>query len=125
MCGRCPALEGARHTSPQWAPDGRSVFFVADPDGIANLFRVDLADGGIRQVTDLFTGVSGITETSPALSVAQKSGRIVYSVFRANGYELYSIVEPRDPGWPALYSGRRWPGRRRAAAARSAATRCW
>jgi hypothetical protein len=89
-----PALEGARHTSPQWAPDGRSLFFVADPDGIANLFRVDLPDGAIRQVTDLFTGVSGITETSPALSVAQKSGRIVYSVFRANGYELYSIVEP-------------------------------
>jgi hypothetical protein len=91
---RIPGLEGAAHTSPQWAPDGRSIFFVADPDGISNVFRVELADGGIRQVTNLFTGVSGITETSPALSVAQRSGRLVYSVFRANGYELYSITAP-------------------------------
>ena len=58
------------------------------------MYRVDLAGGPIAQVTDLYTGVSGITETSPALSVAQRSGRLVYSVFRANGYELYAIDSP-------------------------------
>ena len=54
-----------------------------------------VASGPIAQVTDLFTGVSGITETSPALSVAQRSGRLLYSVFRANGYELYAIDSPK------------------------------
>ena len=58
------------------------------------MFRVDLTGGPIAQVTDLYTGVSGITETSPALSVAQHSGRLVYSVFRANGYEVYAIDSP-------------------------------
>ena len=53
-----------------------------------------LADGELRQVTNLFTGVSGITETSPAFSVAQRNGRLVYSVFRANGYELYAVDAP-------------------------------
>ena len=91
---RLPGFEGARHINPQWSPDGASLFFIADPDGISNVFRVDLAGGPIRQVTDLYTGVSGITETSPALSVAQRSGRLVYSVFRANGYELYAIESP-------------------------------
>ena len=91
---RLPGFEGARHIDPQWSPDGASLFFVADPDGISNVFRVDLAGGPIAQVTDLYTGVSGITETSPALSVAQRSGRLVYSVFRANGYELYAIDSP-------------------------------
>ena len=76
---------------PSGRPTARSLYFLSDPDGITNVYRVDLASGHISRVTDLFTGVSGITETSPALSVAQRSGRLVYSVFRANGYELYAI----------------------------------
>ncbi len=91
---RLPGFEGARNINPQWFPDGAGLFFVADPDGISNVYRVSLAGGPIAQVTDLYTGVSGITETSPALSVAQSSGRLVYSVFRANGYELHAIDSP-------------------------------
>ena len=45
-------------------------------------------------MTNLFTGVSGITETSPAISVAARSGRLAYSVFRTNGYELYAVDSP-------------------------------
>ncbi len=91
---RLPGFDGARHINPQWSPDGASLFFVADPEGISNVFRVGLAGGPIAQVTDLYTGVSGITETSPALSVAQRAGRLVYSVFRANGYEIYGVDSP-------------------------------
>ena len=91
---RLPGFEGARHVNPQWAPDGASLFFIADPDGISNIYRVAVTGGPISQVTDLYTGISGITETSPALSVAQQSGRLVYSVFRSNGYELYAIESP-------------------------------
>ncbi len=89
-----PGFEGARHTSPQWSPDGASLYFVGDPDGIPNVFRLELAGGGISQVTDVYTGVSGITETSPSLSVAQRSGRMVFSVFKANGYEVYAVDAP-------------------------------
>jgi hypothetical protein len=80
-----------RQFNPQWSPDGQSLFFLADPDGITNLYRVELATGQRSQVTDLFTGISGITELSPALSVAQRSGRVMYSVFRANGFDLYAM----------------------------------
>ncbi|HEX6432744.1 MAG TPA: BamA/TamA family outer membrane protein, partial [Gemmatimonadales bacterium] len=89
-----PGGDGARQLNPQWSPDGRSLYFLSDPDGITNVYRVELASGGMSQVTDLFTGVSGITETSPALSVAQTSGRLIYSVFRSNGYDLYGIDNP-------------------------------
>ncbi|HUF34817.1 MAG TPA: BamA/TamA family outer membrane protein [Gemmatimonadales bacterium] len=88
---RVPGFDGARHLNPQWSPDGASLFFLADPLGITNVFRVRLADGAMSQVTDLFTGVSGITATSPALSVAQQTGRVVFSVFRPRGYEIYAI----------------------------------
>jgi hypothetical protein len=88
---RVPGFEGAKHLNPQWSPDGGSLYFVADPAGIPNIYRVRLADGELRQVTNLFTGVSGITETSPAFSVAQRGGRMAYSVFRTNGFELYAV----------------------------------
>jgi Tol biopolymer transport system component len=110
---RLPGFEGATHINPQWAPDGASLYFIADPDGISNVYRVGTAGGPISQVTDLYTGVSGITETSPALSVAQQSGRLVYSVFRSNGYELYAIDSPE------VLTGRPFtadPGEGRAAA---------
>jgi Tol biopolymer transport system component len=90
-----PGFEGARQLNPQWSPDGSSLYFLSDPNGVTNIFRVTLANGQLSQVTNLFTGVSGITEISPAFSVAQGTGKLVYSVFRANGYELYAIAAPQ------------------------------
>jgi hypothetical protein len=101
--GRLSQMPGAktgRQLNPQWAPDGASLYFLSDPDGITNVYRVNLASGQLSRVTDLFTGVSGITETSPAVSVAQRSGRLIYSLFRANGYELYAIDNPASVGLP-------------------------
>jgi Tol biopolymer transport system component len=95
--GRISRVMGSgnlRELNPQWSPDGKSLYFLSDPQGITNIYQVDLATGRLGQVTDLFTGVSGITETSPALSVAQRSGRLMYSVFRSNGYDLYAIDQP-------------------------------
>jgi WD40 repeat protein len=91
---RLPGAEKARQLNPQWSPDGTTLYFLSDPDGITNVYQVNLASGQLSQVTDVFTGVSGITETSPALSVAQRSGRVMYSVFRSNGYDLYAIDAP-------------------------------
>ncbi len=85
-----PGLPEAKHINPQWSPDGRSLYFLADRGGITNVYRLSLADGGgeVAQVTNLYTGVSGITALSPALSVAQRSGRLVYGKYLDNGYEL-------------------------------------
>jgi surface antigen Omp85-like protein/WD40 repeat protein len=89
-----PGSETARQLNPQWSPDGSSLYFLSDPDGITNVYQLHLASGQLSRLTNLYTGVSGITETSPALTVAQRSGRLLYSVFRANGYELYAIDRP-------------------------------
>jgi hypothetical protein len=72
---------------------------------------VRVPDGAITQVTDLFTGVSGITGTSPALSVGQKSGRVVFSIFRTDGYEIYAIDSPEAlAGRPVRTSAPGRPG---------------
>jgi hypothetical protein len=104
-----PGFSAAKHLNPQWSPDGRGVYFLADPMGITNVYRSSLADGSITQLTNLFTGVSGITEDSPALSVAQGTGRVAFSIFRTDGYEIYAI-EPDEAvtGGPVVES---LPGR--------------
>jgi len=84
-----PHLAHAKHINPQWSPDGKSLYFIGDPGGISNVYRLSLGDGAITQVTNVFSGVSGITSLSPALSVAQKTARAVFSVY--SGEFSYSI----------------------------------
>src|SRR6266481_5047807 len=90
-----PHLPKAKHINPQWSPDGKSLYFLGDPGGITNVFRLSLAGGEIAQVTNVFTGVSGITSLSPALSVAQKAPRAVFAVYSGGGYAIQAIDDIR------------------------------
>jgi len=86
-----PRLSGAKHINPQWSPDGLSLYFLSDPGGITNIYRLSLGDGVMTQVTNVFSGVSGITALSPALSVAQKAPRAVFTVYTGGGYAIQVI----------------------------------
>src|SRR5467141_1367312 len=88
---RLPHLPKAKHINPQWSPDGKSLYFLGDPGGVTNVFRLSLAGGEIAQVTNVFTGVSGITSLSPALSIAQKAPRAVFAVYSGGGYAIQAI----------------------------------
>jgi hypothetical protein len=87
-----PGLDGANQLDPAWAPDGASLYVIADPSGVSNVFRLVPADGSVFQVTDVETGVSGVTRLSPALSVAQNTGTIIFSLFHRSAYELHTIT---------------------------------
>ena len=100
------------HTNPQWAGDGRSLFFVSTRNGVPNLYRVDVATGELRQVTNLFGGISGITPLSPAISVAPGSGRAVIASYEKESFRLYRIDDPAvlagtpvEPPFAALNPG--------------------
>src|SRR5262249_21715345 len=64
------AFTGGKNMTPQWSPDGKAIYFLSDRDSIPNLYRLVLDTGEIKQLTNVGTGLSGITATSPALSVA-------------------------------------------------------
>jgi hypothetical protein len=68
------------------------MYFVADRHGVSNIYRVELDGGGeATQVTDVQTGVSGITALSPAISVASKAGAVVYAAYRDGAYEIRAL----------------------------------
>ncbi|NJD08959.1 MAG: peptidase S9, partial [Gemmatimonadetes bacterium] len=87
-----------KHINPQYSPDGRSLYFIADPDGFSNVYRLSLADRQLFKVTDIATGISGITNLSPAMSVAARTGRMVFSVFENSGNNVYGIDAARTTG---------------------------
>jgi Tol biopolymer transport system component len=89
-----------KHINPQFTPDGTSLYFLADPQGFTDLYRVELATGQIHQVTQLATGISGITALSPALSIGSQSGRVMFSVFENSGTNLYALDLAQAQGQP-------------------------
>jgi Tol biopolymer transport system component len=104
-----PDIEGGKNINPQYSPDGAHLYFLSDAFGGPNLYRLGLASGAIEQMTDVKTGLSGITRLSPALSVAARANnRIAASVFDKGMYHIYmienvqtrSVAARRAPGAP-------------------------
>ena len=83
-----PAIDAAKHVNPQWSGDGHSLFFISDPAGISNVYRLDLTSGGIYQISDSPGGVAGLAPTSPALSVAREAPVMIFTVYRRGSYAL-------------------------------------
>ncbi|MCK4932998.1 MAG: PD40 domain-containing protein, partial [Candidatus Aminicenantes bacterium] len=93
---KIPGFSDAKNINPQWSPDSKSLYFLSDQNGITNVYRINLANQRIFQITNLYTGVSGIMGLSPALSVAQKSERLVYCLYEDDKYNIYSIDSVDD-----------------------------
>jgi len=93
-----PLFNHAKHIDPHYGPDG-SLYFVANPEGIPDIYRYS-TDGKIERITHVQTGVSGITETSPALTVASKTGDLAFSLYEDDNYNIYTL--PPSPGGIAV-----------------------
>lgn len=86
-------FETGKQIGAQWDDAGRALYVVADPDGISNVYRVDLENQTATRLTAVTSGVSGITESSPALSAA--GNRLVFGAFENGAYRLYAIDDAR------------------------------
>ena len=91
-----PAMAAAKAITPQWSEDGGALYFVSDPDGVNDVFRLELASGGVRRITRTIGGVMGLTATSPALSIAARAGTGAFSVLRGGRFEIHALDEGSD-----------------------------
>jgi hypothetical protein len=85
-----PAFEAGKQFNPQWTADGSGLYFIADPTGVPNVYRRSLTSGRIHAVTAVGVGISGITASSPALSVSYENERMAVSVYEAGGFKIYA-----------------------------------
>jgi Tol biopolymer transport system component len=88
-----PAAAGAGsdQIDPRFGPGAGDLYFLSDRGGVRDVYRWDLAAGGLFQVTAVTTGVAGVTARSPALAVAAHSGRLMFTVFAAGSWEIHDL----------------------------------
>ncbi len=83
--------------NPQWAPDGKSIAYITDRNGVPNVFLYDFGKRDHYQLTNVAGGVSGITEFSPALSWARTADRLAFVHFEKKGeYTVWTVDNPRS-----------------------------
>ncbi len=89
-----PLFPGADNLDPTVDPDG-NILFLSNRDGFRNIYLYQPASGKVFQVTDYLTGVSGITHYAPALSIATRRNRLMYTYYTNNRYQVY-YARPED-----------------------------
>ena len=90
-----PHQNEGKNVNPVWAPDGRSLVWVNDRDGTNNLYLFDLDRRELFRITELLSGVIGITALSPVLSWSKDSGALLFVYFEGAGYNIYRVEDPR------------------------------
>jgi Tol biopolymer transport system component len=96
-----PDQDVGKNVNPQWAPDGSAIAFVSDRTGVSNVYLYSFADGRSYRLTDVLTGISGITPTSPAIHWAARADRLAFVYFEGAGYNVYVVDAPRRLAQPA------------------------
>jgi hypothetical protein len=93
-----------KHIDPHFTADGSAIYFIAEPDGVPDIYRYAMRDRRISRITRLKTGVAGLTGTSPALSLS-RSGTLAFSVLDDAGWSIYRLETaggkasaPPEPG---------------------------
>ncbi|HOU03203.1 MAG TPA: hypothetical protein PK719_03665 [Bacteroidales bacterium] len=85
---------GAYNLNPLFSADDKSIYFLSDADGFRNLFKYDLVNEKVYRLTEYPTGISGITDFSPAISVSGKDNLIAYTYYFKSNYKI--LVAPEN-----------------------------
>ncbi len=95
-----PYQEDGKNVNPVWSPDGEAIAFVSDRTGVNDIFIWSRVEKRLYQLTNLLSGVSGITPSSPAISWAAEADRLAFTYFEGAGYNIYLVDNPRAQAWP-------------------------
>lgn len=84
-------FNGANNLNPIFGADNNIIYFLSDRDGFRNMYSYNLATHQLLQRTNLFTGITGITMFSPAISAARQVDRITYNHYTGDNYNIFSV----------------------------------
>jgi WD40-like Beta Propeller Repeat len=109
--GRADMLDlfpNADNMNPNFDKNG-NLIFLSNRDGFRNMYRYEFSTQRTYQMTDLLTGITGITPYAPALSVAEDRDRIVYTYLSDGDYLIFQarledfLSKPVNGEEPANY----------------------
>jgi hypothetical protein len=79
---------------PVWSPEGKTLYFVSDRTGIANVFAYELGSRRLSQVTNVLTGAYMPT-------ISSDGRRMVYVGYGSHGFDLYDLPLDQSRFLPA------------------------
>lgn len=82
---------GANNMNPVFGQTSDEIYFVSDRDGFRNLYSYNRTTTALNQLTNLFTGISGITSFSPAISISRQTNELVYTYYNNSLYTVYRV----------------------------------
>jgi len=85
-------FNGANNLNPVFVSDNNLIYFLSDRDGFRNLYSYNIATRQLLQRTQLFTGITGITMYSPAISAARQSDKVAYTHYAGESYTIFSAT---------------------------------
>ena len=71
----------ADERDPYWLPDGSGFVFASDQSGVFNIYKYNMENGEVEQLTNVVGGAF-----APTVSA---DGEVVYSSYHSNNYDLY------------------------------------
>jgi len=80
-------FHGADNVSPNYTNEG-NIVFVSDPDGFRDMYEYDTGNKTVVKLTNVKTGISGITRYSPCITTARKSDKLLCSVYYDKAYSI-------------------------------------
>ncbi|MDY0200761.1 MAG: hypothetical protein RBR40_07220 [Tenuifilaceae bacterium] len=83
---------GASNLNPVFAPNSQDIYFLSNRDGFRNMYQYNLGTGQIFQKTKILTGITGMTQLSPAFSVSSETGVVSYSYYFNGRYSIYAAT---------------------------------
>ncbi|MBI9062486.1 MAG: PD40 domain-containing protein [Marinilabiliaceae bacterium] len=83
-------FDNAKNLNPIVPQSGDKILFLSDQDGRRNLYAIDLSSNDLFRITDYPTGIIGMTEYSPALSIAGDT--LCYSMLWDGQFKIYQTT---------------------------------
>jgi hypothetical protein len=84
----------AKDVEPAWTPDGDTLVFRSDRDGVSNLYALRLEDRALRRVTNVVGGAF-------APDVDPGGTEVAFAAYAARGYDVHVMALDADALEPA------------------------
>jgi Tol biopolymer transport system component len=94
--GTSQVLPGQKGTNinPVWSPDSKSIAYASDRSGTSNIYLHNIGSDQDLRVTNVQSGVSQYTETSPVMSWSRATDRLAFTYFDNNDFTVWYIDHP-------------------------------
>jgi WD40 repeat protein len=80
--------------NPVWSPDGKLLAYASDRNGTSNIYLHDFTDKQDERVTNVQSGISQFTETSPVMSWSRATDRLAFTYYNDNDFTVWYIDNP-------------------------------